>query len=145
MTRRVVITGMGLVTPLGDQAGTLFQSLLDGTSGVGAITHFDARTFPTTFAAEVRNFDLGRYLPDPGRWRHAGPNTRFALAAAKQALEDSGLLDPGDSDRTRFGVYLGTGEGEPDFQNLVMSVARSYQKESRSLDGRRFATFALDE
>ncbi|HEV3117371.1 MAG TPA: beta-ketoacyl-[acyl-carrier-protein] synthase family protein [Gemmataceae bacterium] len=145
MRKRVVITGMGALTPLGHRVEELFQALLKGESGVGPITHFDARTFPTTFAAEVKGFSLSRHVPRGERWANAGPNTRFALAAGKQALEDSGLLSPAQGDRTCFGVYLGTGEGEPDFQNHVRSVARSYQKETSSLDARRFAACALND
>src|SRR5262249_25587285 len=69
--------------------------------------------------------------------------TQFALAAAKQALEDAGLLDEGKADRTRFGVYLGSGEGIQDFHNLVSLVARSYRPESRSVDRALFEREAL--
>src|SRR5437588_5571148 len=93
--RRVVITGMGAVTPLGHSVAKLYESACAGANGVGPISHFDARAFPTQFAAEVRDFDLGRFLPDTGRWANCGLNTRFALAAAKQALEDAGLLNGG--------------------------------------------------
>jgi 3-oxoacyl-[acyl-carrier-protein] synthase II len=60
MSRRVVITGMGVITPLGDSPAALFRCLLDGKSGIGPITCFDASTFPTTFAAEVPGFNLSR-------------------------------------------------------------------------------------
>src|SRR5262249_39695379 len=124
MRRRVVITGMGAVTPLGHTVDELFESQVEGRSGVGPIFRFDARRFPTKFAAQVKDFALGRFLPNPERWDNSGVNTQFALAAAKQALEDAGLLDEGKADRTRFGVYLGSGEGIQDFHNLVSLVAR---------------------
>ena len=68
MRRRVVITGMGAITPLGHNVGDLFRSQVEGKSGVASITHFDARRFPTTFAAQVTGFDLAKHFPDPERW-----------------------------------------------------------------------------
>jgi 3-oxoacyl-[acyl-carrier-protein] synthase II len=131
--RRVVITGMGAITPLGDMVEDLFRALLAGESGVGPITHFDASTFPTRFAAEVKNFDLGRYVRQPELWAHASPASRFAAAAARLALEDAGLL--GDAvDRTRFGVYLGTGEATQEVQMHLGLVGQAYRPEQRGVD-----------
>ncbi|MBX9584810.1 MAG: beta-ketoacyl-[acyl-carrier-protein] synthase family protein [Gemmataceae bacterium] len=123
MRRRVVITGMGVVTPLGHTVADLFKSQVEGRTAVGPMTRFDARTLPTTFASEVKGFELGKYLKDPGRYAHCGVNTQFAIGAARQALEDAGLLDPGRGDRGRMGVYLGSGEGAEDFPALVNSIA----------------------
>src|SRR5271166_669130 len=131
--RRVVITGMGVITPLGDTVEDLFRSQREGRSGVGPISRFDASTFPTTFAAEVRGFDLGRYVRAPQRWADAGEASQFAAAAAQLTLEDAGLLDEGACDRTRFGVYLGIGEGTQDFHTLLSMIARSYQPDERTL------------
>jgi 3-oxoacyl-[acyl-carrier-protein] synthase II len=78
MRRRVVITGMGVITPLGDTVEGLFRAQIEGQSGVGPITRFDARTFPTTFAAEVRGFDLARYVRQAERWAEAGAASQFA-------------------------------------------------------------------
>src|SRR5262245_32504220 len=127
MRRRVVITGMGVITPLGDTVGELFAACAAGKSGVGPITRFDARTFPTTFAAEVKGFDLGRYVRGPERWKDAGEASQFAAAAARLALEDAGLLDLAGVDPTRFGVYLGTGEGTQDFPVLTRMAYFGYQ------------------
>src|ERR1700682_1168555 len=110
MRRRVVITGMGVISPLGHSVEQLFQSQIEGRSGVGPITLFNARQFPTKFAAQVKNFDLGKYVAEPQRWADSGANSRFAAAAAQQALGDAGLLDDPKMDRTRIGVYLGCGE-----------------------------------
>jgi len=142
-SRRVVITGMGAVTPVGHSVEKLYKAACAGANGVGPISHFNARAFPTNFAAEVRDFDLARFLPDAGRWDHCGLNTRFALAAAKQALEDAGLLDGGKVDRTRFGVYLGSGEGVHDFPNLVTAVHRAYRPETRQVDASTFFKMGL--
>jgi 3-oxoacyl-[acyl-carrier-protein] synthase II len=141
--RRVVITGMGVITPLGDTVEGLFRSQLEGRSGVRPIEHFDAATFPTTFAAEVPGFHLGRYVRSPQSWADAGAASQFAAAAAQLALEDAGLLDESASDRTRFGVYLGIGEGTQDFHTLLSMIARSYRPEERSLDTVTMAQLGL--
>jgi 3-oxoacyl-[acyl-carrier-protein] synthase II len=143
MRRRVVITGMGAITPLGHSVDAMFTAQVEGRSGVAPISRFDARRFPTQFAAQVKGFDLGRFVADPSRWRHSGVNSQFAAAAARQALEHSGLLDPDDGrvDRTRFGVYLGSGEGVQDFHTLMSLIARSYLVEERRVD---FAAFVRD-
>src|SRR5205823_3158472 len=101
MRRRVVITGMGAITPLGHTVADLFQSQLEGRSGVGPIHSFEARRFPTKFAAQVKDFDLHKHVRDAKRWDNSGPNSQFAAAAARQALADAGLLDASKVDRTR--------------------------------------------
>lgn len=122
MRRRVVITGMGVITPLGHSVGELFASQVAGRTAVAPITHFDARTFPTTFASEVKNFDLAKYIPDAGRYANCGVNTHYALAAGRAALAEAGLLEV-KGDRSRMGVYLGSGEGKEDFEALATSTA----------------------
>jgi 3-oxoacyl-[acyl-carrier-protein] synthase II len=136
MRKRVVITGMGVITPLGNTVGELFRSQLEGRSGVGPITLFDASTFPTRFAAEVRDFDLGKYIQRPERWADAWANSRFAAAASQLALADAGIFEDARIDRTRFGVYIGTGEGIQDFHRLIGLLAASYRPEQRSVDDR---------
>ena len=95
MRRRVVITGMGVITPLGHTVEELFRAQIAGESAVGPITRFDASTFPTTFASEVRDFDLARYVDRPEIWEHACEVGKFAVAASRIALEDAGLLASG--------------------------------------------------
>lgn len=138
MRRRVVITGMGVVTPLGHTVGELYASQIEGRTAVGPITRFDASTFPTTFASEVTGFDLTRYLKDATRYLRCGVNTQFALGAAKQALEDAGLLDAARGDRSRMGVYLGSGEGAEDFPALVNSIAVATEPGQHTADPGRF-------
>lgn len=140
--RRIVITGMGVVTPLGQSVDEMFPQLLEGKSGVGPITHFDARTFPTTFAAEVKNFDLARFLKDPARYHKCGANTRFALAAARQALEDANLLPGTGVDRTRFGVYVGAGEGQEDFRCVACGTGAAATPDGKKIDAAVFARVA---
>ena len=136
--RRVVITGMGVITPLGHNVPDLYKSQLEGQSGVGPILHFDARTFPTKFASQVKNFDLARFMPDGAHWHHCGLNTRFGLAAARQALDDAGLLDNPRIDPGDIGVYLGSGEGGHDFKSLVESTARAVPEGGFTADPRTF-------
>jgi 3-oxoacyl-[acyl-carrier-protein] synthase II len=116
MRRRVVITGMGCVTPLGTTVSELWANLKEGRSGVDYTTLFDASNFPTRISAEVRNWSLADVGEDPAPWEKRGRHTRFAIGAAKQAMDDSGVAGAVDPDR--FGVYLGAGEGQQDFHNF---------------------------
>lgn len=143
MRRRIVITGMGVVTPLGTTIQEMFQNLIAGKSGIGPITRFNAKSFPTTFAAEIKNFELAKYVKDASPWKDCGVNSCFAAAAAQQALDDAGLSDGAKVDRTRFGVYLGSGEGIQDFNNMISMIARAYNSETRSLDCAKFAAEGL--
>jgi 3-oxoacyl-[acyl-carrier-protein] synthase II len=124
--RRVVVTGMGMVTPVGRDLDSTWSALLSGKTGVGPITLFDARTFPTRIAAEVKDFRLDEYTENAGRWVEHSRNSKFALAAASMAMADSGLPDcKPELDRRRFGVYLGSGEGQQDFPRFVSLVHRA--------------------
>lgn len=112
-----------MVTPVGRDLESTWAALLEGKSGVGPISLFDARTFPTRIAAEVPDFHLEDYLEDAARWAEHSRNTKFALAAARMAVDDSGLLEAGQRlDHSRFGVYLGAGEGQQDFPRFVKLV-----------------------
>jgi 3-oxoacyl-[acyl-carrier-protein] synthase II len=123
MRRRVVVTGMGMVTPLGAEVEQVWNRLLAGESGVGYTTLFDASNFPTKIAAEVRHWDVSDVGEDPDDWKYQGRHTRFAVGAAKKAIADSGVLDK-PLDPTRFGVYTGSGEGQQDFDRFThMMVA----------------------
>ena len=143
MRRRVVITGMGAITPLGHSVPAMFEAQLAGKSGVGPIRRFQAETFPTHFAAEVKDFELSRHVAGAERWRNSGVNSQFAAAAAQQALADAGVLEDGRVDRTRFGVYLGSGEGIQDFPNLISLIAQTYRRDNRTLDTAAFTRGAL--
>jgi 3-oxoacyl-[acyl-carrier-protein] synthase II len=123
--RRIVVTGMGMVTPLGRNLESTWSALQEGRSGVGPITLFDASTFPTRIAAEAKRFALGDYIDDAGRWQEHCRNTQFAIAAARMAIDNSGLETYERLDRSRFGVYLGSGEGQQDFPRFVDLVHRT--------------------
>lgn len=144
MRKRVVITGMGAITPLGHNVHDVYQNQLEGKSGVDFITIFDAATFPTKFAAEVKGFDLAKYVKTPERWQHSGANSRFAAAAAQQALADANLIDNAKVDRTRCGVYLGSGEGIQDFHNLVYLIGQNYREDTRDVDATGFIKGGLE-
>jgi 3-oxoacyl-[acyl-carrier-protein] synthase II len=109
MKRRVVITGVGMITPLGLTARETWDSILAGKSGVGPITHFDASQFTTQFAACVKNFDPSPYL-SPKEVRKFDLFIQYAIGAAHQALEDSGLKI-NESNAERIGVAVGSGIG----------------------------------
>ena len=147
MERRVVITGMGCITPLGHDVETVWQRLLAGESGVAPTTLFDAGTYPTSFAAEVKSFSLDAFLKqDADKHRGASRNTQFALAAAMMAWECAGLLGYIGLDPARLGVYLGGGEGPLDFDPCAAAALAGCLDESGKLtplDTVRWAETAL--
>lgn len=107
--RRVVITGMGMLTPLGNDVDSTWSGILAGKSGIGDITSFDASTFNVRIAGEVKNFDVEAYIPR----KEAKKMDRFiqlGIAAGKQALKDSGLKVD-DTNARRVGVSIGSGIG----------------------------------
>jgi len=107
---RVVITGIGAITPLGHTPEEFWQNLLAGKSGIGPVTLFDATNYRTRIAGEVKNFDATRYNIDAKDARRMGRATLFALAAAKDALADADFPE-GLKEDTRAGVLLGTALG----------------------------------
>jgi len=122
-TKRVVVTGIGCLTPLGNNLQDYWQSLIDGVSGADMITLFDASKFRTRFACEVKGFDPTDYM-DRKDARKIDRFTQLAIAASVQAMEDAGLnKDNVDPDRT--GVVLGSGIGGLiTFQNEVIDFAK---------------------
>jgi len=121
---------MGSVTPLGMTVEETWRNLLAGKSGIRTNAIFDAETFPTTFAAQVADFDISPYVRDPKVLAKAGRNVRFAMAAARMAMEDAGLRGA-KFDPVRFGIYLGSGEGILDFFTLIHSIANGVQPDGK--------------
>ena len=117
MRRRVVVTGVGCINPMGHDVETMWSGLKAAQSGVGFTTIFDASKFPTRISAEVKGWDVTQMGEDVAVWKNRGRHTRFACGAAKQAVAASGLLES-PLDPTRLGVYLGCGEGSQDFSNF---------------------------
>lgn len=109
MKNRVVITGLGVVSPIGKDWKTFWNSLIEGKSGVGPVTHFDATEYPTRIAAEVKDFDPGQYM-DKKEARRMDRFVQLAVAASKLAMEDA-KLDMSQEDPHRVGVYIGSGIG----------------------------------
>jgi len=143
MNTRTVITGIGWVTPLGHDIETVWRALLAGASGIGKTTSFDASTFPTTFAAQVKNYDYRPYVSIPEAHEGVGANTSFALGAAAQAWRMSGLGDLDTLNRERLGIYLGSGEGVLDFGNYVAANLAGWDAESRTVKTDKWAQAAL--
>jgi 3-oxoacyl-[acyl-carrier-protein] synthase II len=108
-TRRVVVTGLGALSPVGNTAEEFWSSLVQGRSGVGPITKFDTEGYPTRIAGEVRNFDPLNFV-DKKDARRLDPYLQYAVASSVLAVQDA-ALDTGKVDSTRFGVLIGSGIG----------------------------------
>jgi 3-oxoacyl-[acyl-carrier-protein] synthase II len=120
----------------------MWQVLRTGGSGIGRITHFDATKFPTRIAAEVKNFDLARFVEDPRKYAFSGRNVTFAIAAASEAVRDANL-NAHPVDPTRFGVYLGAGEGQQDFPVFMKLISEA--RKDGSIDLEHFTRAGLRE
>jgi len=149
MAERVVITGMGIVCPLGHDVEFLWQAILSGKSGMAKTTIFDASTFPSTFSAEVKNYDLTKYTKNPQLHHHSNRGSGFAIGAAAQACSQAKIDietdQPTDGiDRSRLGIYLGAGEGTVDNDVFFNSLAQAWDKDKNEMDWRRWAQIAYD-
>jgi 3-oxoacyl-[acyl-carrier-protein] synthase II len=107
--RRVVVTGLGCVSPVGNSISSAWQALLSGQSGIATVTKFDASAFATTFAGEVKDFQVEEYIPAKEA-RHMDTFIHFGMAAGIQAMQDSGLVVT-DANAERIGVMVGSGIG----------------------------------
>lgn len=108
--KRVVVTGMGAITPLGNDVPTTWGAAVEGKSGAGPITHFDASLFNTRFACEVKNFNGADHF-DRKKLRQLDLYAQYALVAARQAVADSGIEEAPNLDRNRIGVIVAAGIG----------------------------------
>jgi 3-oxoacyl-[acyl-carrier-protein] synthase II len=107
--RRVVVTGLGCISPIGNSVAEAWEAALAGKSGIANITRFDASSFSTRFAGEVKNFNVEDYLPGK-EGRHMDTFIHFGMAAGIQALQDSGL-EVTEENADRIGVVVGSGIG----------------------------------
>ena len=117
--RRVVVTGMGAVSPVGNDVQTSWENLISGVHGIGPITRFDTTEYKAKLAAEVKDFDARKYMEKAETLR-SDLYAQYALASACQAVEESGVL--GTVDPERFAVYFGTGIGG------INTFSREYKK-----------------
>ena len=123
--RRVVVTGLGALTPIGKTVPEFWAAMMAGQSGAAPITHFDASDYPTTFACELKGFDPGETL-DRKEARRLDPFAQFAIVAADEAIADAGLdtAQFSDEDKARTGVVMGSGIGGMKlFQDQVVEYA----------------------
>ena len=141
MDRRVVITGMGCITPLGTKPEQLWERLKKGESGVGYTQAFDASHFPTKFSAEVLDWEIADEGEDSTVWSSRGRHSNFAAGAAKQAVLAAGVI--GNVDPTRFGIYLGSGEGQQNFDAFTQMVLAAVGEE-KELDVAAFVKKGIE-
>ena len=126
--KRVVVTGLGAITPIGNDVETTWKNAINGVSGAGPITHFDASLFKTQFACEVKDFNVEEYL-DRRDARRMDLYCHYAMASATQALADSKLLDDEKVDRNEIGVIYGSGIGGlHTFENEAGYYAKNEEK-----------------
>ncbi|MBN1759028.1 MAG: beta-ketoacyl-[acyl-carrier-protein] synthase family protein [Chitinispirillaceae bacterium] len=120
--KRVVISGLGMVTPIGTGTTTFWEAALKGTNGVHPLRNFDATDFRTKTGGEIRDFNPDNYLPADEQ-SLMGRSSQFAVAAAKMALDDAGFVTD-DHDPSRIGISMGTTMGEP--QILEQGIKMKY-------------------
>ena len=108
--KRVVVTGLGAITPLGNSVTETWQALVNGISGAGPITRFDASKFKTRFACEVKNFDPLAYFPDKKDARKCDLHAQYAIASSQEAIADA-KIDSEKEDKDRIGVIFSSGIG----------------------------------
>jgi 3-oxoacyl-[acyl-carrier-protein] synthase II len=147
--QRVVITGMGIVCPLGSNVESVWQALLAGRSGVAPTTIFDASTFPTTFDAEVKGFDVRCHTRRPDLHERCSRGSGFAIGAAAAACRQAGIdLEtdrPADGiDRARLGIYLGAGEGSLDNDVFFASILAGWDEAQQQMVWPRSTAVAVE-
>ena len=142
MERRVVITGMGCIPPLGTRPEQLWERLQNGESGVGYTQAFDASEFPTKFSAEVLDWSIADEGEDSELWSSRGRHSNFAAGAAKQAVSAADIV--GKVDPLRFGVYLGSGEGQQNFDAFAKMILAAMNGGDESLDVAAFVKKGIE-
>jgi len=142
VTERVVITGMGIVCPLGHNVEMVWEAVLAGKSGMAKTTIFDASTYPTTFDAEVKEYDFTKYTKNPHLHKHSNRGSGFVIGATVQACKQARIevetSQPSDGiDRDRLGIYLGAGEGSIDNDAFFAAIAEGWDpvKNQMNWDG----------
>ncbi len=148
MTERIVITGMGIVCPLGETIDSVWGKMKAGESGIAKTTIFDASTFPANFSAEVKNYDFTKYLKNPEHHKHGNRGSQFALGAAAQACRQAGIdietEKPSDGiARDRLGIYLGAGEGSADNEVFFGTIVNAWNDQTGEMNWGKWSEEAL--
>ena len=132
--RRVVVTGLGAVTPIGNNVEDFWAGIREGKVGIGPITKFDTTDYKVKIAAEVKDFNAKDHM-DPRAARRMDPFCQYAVTAAKEAFEDAGL-DMEKEDSFRVGVIVGSGIGSlPQVENNYEKILTKGPRKSKSTDG----------
>jgi 3-oxoacyl-[acyl-carrier-protein] synthase II len=133
--RRVVVTGLGMITPLGNTVADSWSAALAGRSGIGPITRFDTSGFPCAIAGSVREFDVSKYMP-PKEARRMDPFMQYGVAAGVQAIADAGL-EVTDANRARIGLVFGAGIGG------LATIEDNYSKYLETRTPRKISPFYI--
>lgn len=141
VTKRVVITGMGMITSVGIGVEKNWQAIIDGKSGIDLITSFNTSTFPTKIAAEIKNFKPEEYIDDRKIIRMLRKGDDYGLVATKMAAEEAGLENK-DIDTTKGGIYLGSGK-EIFSPNRMFEAVQASVNESGNVDYGKFGLEAM--
>lgn len=147
---RVVITGMGIVCPLGHDVAAMWDNILNCRNGMAATTIFDASTYPTKFCAEVKNYDITKYTKNPDLHKFGNRHSRFAIGAVagacKQAKIDVETENPNDGiDRKKMGIYLGAGEGPVDHDIFFNSIVQGWDDAAAKMDWNKWVAHSLSK
>jgi len=147
-TERVVITGIGIVCPIGNDVDTLWKNILECKGGMAKNTIFDASTFPTTFDAEVKDYDFSKHTKSPDLHKHSNRGSSFTVGATAQACKQAGIDietgQPNDGiDRNRLGIYLGAGEGSVDNDVFFNAIVQAWDAEKNEMDWSKWAEVAF--
>jgi len=145
---RVVITGMGIVCPLGNDIPTMWDNILNCRNGMNTTTIFDASTYPTKFCSEVKNYDITKFIKNPDLHKDGNRHSKFVVGAAaqacKQAKIDVETENPKDGiDRRRIGIYLGAGEGSVDNENFFNAIVQGWDDAAAKMDWNKWAAVAF--
>ena len=145
---RIVITGMGIVCPLGNNVKTMWDNILNCRNGMGTTTIFDASGYPTKFCAEVKNYDITKYTKNPELHKNSNRHSGFVVGATaeacKQAKIDVETENPKDGiNRRRMGIYLGAGEGSVDNENFFNAIVQGWDELAAKMDWKKWAAVAF--
>jgi 3-oxoacyl-[acyl-carrier-protein] synthase II len=148
--QRVVITGMGIVCPMGHDVETIWAGMLAGKSGMAKTTIFEASTFPTTFDAEVKDYDLKKYTGHPELHKDSNRGSGFVIGATAQACKQAGIdietEKPTDGiERSGLGIYLGAGEGSVDNDVFFAAIVEGWNPEKNEMDWGQWAKVAFGQ